>query len=86
MKSRISAFEAAHGERRAHTGDGLSGIAEQARLIGETVTVVDAIVDGRGRVKVGDGVWPAKGADCEVGTKVRITGADGTVLVVEAAN
>ncbi len=56
-----------------------------ARLVGETVTVVDAIVNGRGRVKVGDSVWIAKGADATAGTTVRVTGTDGATLFVEVA-
>ena len=56
-----------------------------ARLVGEIVTVVEAIDSGRGRVKLGDGVWTAKGNDAPAGTKVRITGVDGQVLLVEAA-
>lgn len=54
-----------------------------ARLVGETLVVVDAIENGRGRVKVGDGVWPARGPDADVGARVRVTGADGTCLKVE---
>lgn len=53
------------------------------RMIGEVVTVVEAITDGRGRVKVGDTVWSAKGTDAAVGSKVRITGAQSSVLMVE---
>jgi hypothetical protein len=54
-----------------------------ARLIGETVTVVEAIEGGRGRVKVGDGVWPASGADAAIGMRMRVTGATGSCLDVE---
>ncbi len=54
-----------------------------ARLIGETVVVVEAIRDGRGRVKVGDGVWPARGPDADVDARVKVTGADGACLRVE---
>ena len=54
-----------------------------ARMIGQTVIVVEAIIDGRGRVKVGDGVWPAHGADAAVGTSVRVTGAKAGALLVE---
>lgn len=54
-----------------------------ARLTGEIVTVVEAIADGQGRVKVGDSVWTARGADASVGARVRVTGADGAVLLVE---
>jgi inner membrane protein len=54
-----------------------------ARLTGEIVTVVEAIQNGHGRVKVGDGVWSARGADAGVGDRVRVTGTDGAVLLVE---
>ncbi len=55
-----------------------------ARLTGEIVTVVDAITGGRGRVKVGDGVWNARGPDAAAGAQMRVTGSDGAVLLVEA--
>jgi inner membrane protein len=54
-----------------------------ARLTGEIVTVIEAITDGHGRVKVGDSDWNARGADAAVGAKVRVIGADGAVLLVE---
>ena len=54
-----------------------------ARLVGQTVTVVDAIRGGQGRVKVGDGVWTARGPDAEEGARVRVTGAEGSCLRVE---
>lgn len=54
-----------------------------ARLIGDTVVVVTAIEDGHGRVKVGDSVWSARGEDAPEGARVRVTGAQGTCLLVE---
>lgn len=57
--------------------------ARIAQMIGETVTVVEPIEHGSGRVKVGDGVWSASGPDAAVGTKMRITGAEGNRLHVE---
>ena len=54
-----------------------------ARLIGETVVVVEAIDHGRGRVKVGDGAWPARGPDAPEGSRVRVVGAEGGTLRVE---
>lgn len=54
-----------------------------ARLTGEIVTVVEAIADGHGRVRVGDTDWNARGADAAIGSKVRVIGADGAVLLVE---
>jgi hypothetical protein len=55
-----------------------------ARMVGEIVTVVEAIEAGGGRVKVGDSVWSAKGPDTAVGAKVRISAMEGSTLVVEA--
>ena len=53
-----------------------------ARLIGQLVVVETALVGGHGRVLVGDGSWPARGADAAVGTQVRITAVvDGAVVV-----
>lgn len=54
-----------------------------ARLIGEVVTVVDAIEAGQGRVRVGDGEWIARGPDTPKGDRVRVIGAEGTCLDVE---
>ncbi len=53
------------------------------RLAGEVVTVIEAIENGKGRVKVGDSVWIARGADAAEGSKVRVTGAQGAELLVE---
>ncbi|PKP97928.1 MAG: hypothetical protein CVT74_12580 [Alphaproteobacteria bacterium HGW-Alphaproteobacteria-13] len=55
------------------------------RLVGEVLTLTRAIEDGRGRAKVGDGEWPVRGPDAPEGSKVRVTGTDGNVLVVELA-
>lgn len=55
------------------------------RMVGDFVTVVEAIEGGAGRVKVGDSVWTAHGPDTPVGARVRIIGVSGTTLKVEAA-
>lgn len=53
------------------------------RMVGDTVVVVSPIVNGRGRVRHGDSEWIAKGEDAAAGDRVRITGSDGAVLLVE---
>lgn len=53
-----------------------------AQYIGRVVTIEDAIVNGRGKVRVGDTVWSAKGEDGPKGASVKVTGTEGTVLVV----
>jgi membrane protein implicated in regulation of membrane protease activity len=54
------------------------------RLVGKSVTVVAAVDEHGGRVKVGDTEWSARGGPAEVGERVRITGVDGNCLTVEA--
>jgi membrane protein implicated in regulation of membrane protease activity len=54
-----------------------------ARMIGQSVTVVDAISGGSGRVRVGDGEWPAEGPDLPAGAKARIVDVRGGVVVIE---
>ena len=56
-----------------------------ARLVGQNVLVVTAIENGEGRVKVGDGVWTARGPDAPAGSRMVVTGAEGTCLKVAAA-
>ena len=53
-----------------------------AQYIGRTVVVEEAIVNGRGKVRVGDTAWGAEGEDALKGAKVEVTGVNGTVLVV----
>jgi membrane protein implicated in regulation of membrane protease activity len=55
-----------------------------ARLVGRVVTVVEAIDEHSGRVRVGDSEWSARGGPAAPGTRVRITGIEGNCLTVEA--
>lgn len=54
-----------------------------ARMIGQTVRVTDAIEGGRGRVRVGDGEWPAAGPNAPPGAKVTIVGVEDGVVKVQ---
>jgi membrane protein implicated in regulation of membrane protease activity len=54
-----------------------------ARLVGETVVVTHAITGGTGRVHHGDSEWGVRGPDAEPGTRMRVSGHDGAVLLVE---
>lgn len=56
-----------------------------ARLIGEVVTVTEPISAGSGRVRVGDGAWPARGPDAPIGAKMRVVGQSSGELLVEPA-
>lgn len=54
-----------------------------ARMIGQPARIETAIVGGVGRVQVGDGTWPARGADAAVGAEVMIVAVTDGVVVVE---
>lgn len=52
-------------------------------LIGHSFVVQQAIVEGRGKIRVGDSVWIVVGPDAPVGSRVKVVSQDGTVLQVE---
>ena len=54
-----------------------------ARLIGKSVTVIEAVDVHSGRVRVGDSEWSARGGPGRPGERVRITGVEGNCLLVE---
>jgi membrane protein implicated in regulation of membrane protease activity len=54
-----------------------------ARLVGKSVTVIAAVDEHSGRVRVGDSEWSARGGPGRPGERVRITGVDGNCLLVE---
>jgi membrane protein implicated in regulation of membrane protease activity len=56
------------------------------QLVGRTATLTEPIVDGRGRVKIGDTMWRVSGPDLPAGAKVRVKAATDLdlELVVEA--
>jgi membrane protein implicated in regulation of membrane protease activity len=56
-----------------------------AALVGRVVPLERAIVVGRGRVQIADAYWDVAGPELPVGVPVRVTGADGMTLQVEAA-
>jgi len=56
-----------------------------AQLIGRTVALEQAIVNGRGRVQIADAFWDVAGPDLPAGMPVRIVAAEGMTLRVEAA-
>jgi membrane protein implicated in regulation of membrane protease activity len=53
-------------------------------LVGRSGTLIEAIVNGRGRVKLGDSAWSAEAEeDAPAGAKVLVTGVRGAILTVE---
>lgn len=54
------------------------------KLVGQRFVLTEAIVNGRGKVGVGDGSWLAEGPDLPAGSEVEVTAVDGTALKVKA--
>ena len=53
------------------------------QYVGRVFTLEDGITNGTGVVRVDDSRWKIEGEDLPAGTKVRVTGVEGTVLKVE---
>jgi membrane protein implicated in regulation of membrane protease activity len=58
--------------------------AEQ--FVGRRYVLDNAIVNGRGKVRVGDSPWLAEGPDLPAGAEVEVIAVEGTTLKVRAAN
>ena len=54
-------------------------------FLGKHYLLESAIVDGQGRLKVGDAFWTVTGPDLPAGARVQVVGADSMTLRVEPA-
>ena len=52
-------------------------------LVGQTFTLEAPIVDGSGRIRVGDSSWRVTGPSAPAGASVRVVRVEGATLVVE---
>jgi membrane protein implicated in regulation of membrane protease activity len=50
--------------------------------IGSELVLVEPIEQGSGKARVGDGVWKVSGPELPAGARVRVTGVNGTILIV----
>ncbi|WP_394664396.1 NfeD family protein [uncultured Sphingomonas sp.] len=57
--------------------------APTLRLRGQIVTVTTPIIGGEGRARLGDGEWPVRGPDADIGTRLRVAHVDSGTLLVE---
>jgi membrane protein implicated in regulation of membrane protease activity len=55
------------------------------QYVGRVFTLAEPIVNGSGKIRVDDSTWKVRGEDCDAATRIRVTGVDGTVLLVERA-
>ena len=55
------------------------------QYIGRVFSLNAPIINGSGKVTVDDSTWKVKGPDLPAGTHIKVTGVDGVVFRVEAA-
>ena len=55
------------------------------QLIGQSFDLIDPIVNGRGSIKTGDTIWRVEGPELSKGARIKVIGADGTLLKVVPA-
>jgi membrane protein implicated in regulation of membrane protease activity len=53
------------------------------RYIGQVLVLTDGLRDGSGYVKLGNRRWNLRGPNIPAGSRVRVTGVDGTILIVD---
>jgi membrane protein implicated in regulation of membrane protease activity len=55
-----------------------------AQYVGQVCVLTEAIAQGYGKARVGDGVWKVRGPELPAGARVKVVAAEGALLVVEA--
>lgn len=53
------------------------------QYVDRVFTLEQPIVNGNGKIRVDDSTWKVRGDDCPAGTRVRVSGVDGVVLLVD---
>jgi len=53
------------------------------RFIGESLVLERPIQNNQGRIYLGNREWSVRGPNLPVGSRVRVTGVDGSVLLVD---
>src|SRR5882724_11703711 len=73
-------------KHRAHQKELSSPLAEHrlgVRFIGESLVLEQPIQDNNGVIYLGNREWPVRGPNQPIGSRVRVTGVDGSVLLVD---
>src|SRR5690348_16474176 len=56
-----------------------------AQMVGQRYVLIEPIVNGRGKARVGDGEWLVNGPDLPLGSTVEVVGVKGNTLQVRPA-
>lgn len=73
-------------KRRQHRKEMSSPLAEHrlgVRYIGESLVLEQPIQNNSGVIYLGNREWPVRGPNLPIGSRVRVTGVDGLILLVD---
>jgi membrane protein implicated in regulation of membrane protease activity len=51
--------------------------------IGQVIVLEQGLHNGNGRIRLGNRDWPVRGPNLPAGARARVTGVDGTILLVD---
>ncbi len=79
----ISLFLGRRFIRRARPAEDETLNRRLAIYVGRNAEVVQPVVNGQGRVRLGDTLWRVRGEDCPAGTQVAVVAVEGSDLIVK---
>ncbi len=71
-------------KKRPATASGNTLNQKEKQFLGNIYSLQESIVNGHGKIKIGDTVWLVSGPDQVRGSRVKVISMKGTVLEVEA--
>lgn len=72
-----------HRQKQRELASPLAGHRQGHSHIGQVIVLEHGLENGSGRVRLGNREWPVRGPNLPPGAKARVTGVDGSVLLVD---
>jgi membrane protein implicated in regulation of membrane protease activity len=72
-----------HVERQKELNSPLASHRSGHSHIGQVIVLAKGLHNGAGQIRLGNRDWPVRGPNLPPGAKARVTGVDGTILLVD---
>jgi inner membrane protein len=72
-----------HRQKQRELNSPLAGHRLGHSHIGQVIVLENGLQNGAGKIRLGNREWPVRGPNLPPGAKARVTGVDGTVLLVD---
>ena len=72
-----------HSERQKELNSPLASHRSGHSHIGQVIVLEKGLHNGAGQIRLGNREWPVRGPNLPPGAKARVTGVDGTILLVD---